>query len=96
MRDIQHDITANADGLLIRGTQEVGQRLLDAIKARRDASGSARMGDNHHVASIPVIVVEKWKREGFDIFSPAVTPREIVGRLRREHLDAFIATNRTV
>ena len=35
-----------------------------------------------HVASIPVIIVQKWQKEGFDIMQPGVTYKEIVARLR--------------
>ena len=48
------------------------------------------------VASIPVVVVEKWMREGFDIMSGKHTAAEIVKRLKQENLDAFLTTEKSV
>ena len=48
------------------------------------------------VAQIPTIVVEKWMREGFDIFSGEHTAAEIVARLKKENLHAFLTTEKNV
>jgi hypothetical protein len=45
-----------------------------------------------HIGSIPVIFVNKWKRQGFDIFDKNVTFKDIAARLRAENLDDFIST----
>lgn len=52
------------------------------------------MGDMERCASIPTAVVEKWMREGFDVFTAPA--REIIARLRRENLEAFITTNKRI
>jgi len=46
------------------------------------------------VASIPTVVVEKWMREGFNIWE--VTGQEIVKRLKEQNLDGFMATDKRV
>ena len=46
------------------------------------------------VASIPVIVVEQWMREGFNIYE--ATPQEIVKRLKDQNLEGFMATEKSI
>jgi hypothetical protein len=52
------------------------------------------MGEFHRVASIPTVVVEKWLREGFNIWE--ASGPEIVKRLKAENLDAFMATEKRI
>ena len=54
------------------------------------------MGDYHRVASIPVVVVEKWMREGFNIWDKNVKASEVVARLKSENLDAFLTTTKSI
>jgi len=75
-------------------TQNISQTFLDDLKDARNESSSKPMGDFHRVASIPTVVVEKWMREGFDLWQ--ATGKDIVARLKRENLDAFMATDRKV
>ena len=46
------------------------------------------------VAQIPTIVVEQWMREGFDIFRGEHSAADIVKRLKRENLHAFLTTEK--
>lgn len=48
------------------------------------------------VASIPVVVAEKWRSEGFDITDPNTDVKEVLRRLRAENLDAFITTDKAI
>lgn len=84
----------NSEGLVIERYQEIPQAFMDRLKAEKSASGSVREGDTMRVASIPVIVVEKWMREGFDFHN--ATAKQIIAKLRLEHLDAFITTEKQV
>jgi hypothetical protein len=81
------------DKLLIRKDQTITQEFLEGIKEDRLASNS-RAGEYHKVASVPTVVVEKWLREGFDIWRE--TPQAILKKLRSENLDAFIATTKRI
>jgi hypothetical protein len=47
-----------------------------------------------HIASIPVEIVEKWQREGFDFYNESA--KKIVAKLKNENLDAFLVTNKAV
>lgn len=77
-------------------TQEVPKSFLDGLRRKRDASGEKSTGDMHHVASIPVAIVEKWMAEGFNIFDKNVNLKEIVKRLNSEDMTAFMVTNKRI
>ena len=55
-------------------TQNISQSFLDDLKDARNASKDQDEGEYMRVASIPVIVVEQWMREGFNIYE--ATPRD--------------------
>lgn len=93
LRDVHWDIDANMDGLLVRKDQEITSDFLDELSDQRLAS-NAPSGDFHKLASIPVVVVEKWLREGFDIYQESA--QAILKKLRDEDLTAFIATTKRV
>ena len=75
-------------------TQYISQDFLDDLRDSRNASTHHREGNYMRVASIPVVIVEKWLREGFDIFQ--ADGREIVKRLKNEDLTAFMATEKSI
>lgn len=75
-------------------TQNISQKFMDDLKDARNESTSNPMGEFHRVASIPTVIVEKWMREGFDLWEH--TGKEIVARLKKENLDMFMATDRKV
>lgn len=93
LTDVQWDINDNVDGLLVRKDQEITSDFLDQLADDRLAS-KAPAGDFHKIASIPVVVVEKWLREGFDIYREDA--KAILKKLRDEDLTAFIATTKKV
>ena len=88
------DFILNDDGMIRKHTQAISQAFLDDLKDSRNDSTSRPMGDFHRVASIPTAVVEKWLREGFNIWE-ADGP-EIVKRLKAEDLHAFMATEKRI
>jgi len=92
--DAEGNLTVNVDGLAIREDQYIPQSFLDDLKNAREESVKERAREFHHVASIPVSVVNKWMREGFDIYEATIP--EIMTRLRAEHLDGFIATKKRI
>lgn len=91
--DVSWDMDDHDDGLLVTKKQEISDQFLQDLADARLASKD-RAGEYHHVASIPVVVVEKWLREGFDIWRE--TPQAILKKLRNENLEAFIATNKRI
>lgn len=93
-------IQSNTDFLFESGdmvrkhTQNITQAFLDDLKDSRNESTQKPMGEFHRIASIPTAVVEKWLREGFDIWQ--ASGPEIVKRLQKEDLQMFMATERKV
>lgn len=84
----------NTEGLVIERYQEIPQGFIDSLRRVRADSRSHREGELMRVASIPVSVVDKWKREGFDFDN--ATAHQIVAKLKNENLDAFITTDKQV
>ncbi len=96
---INPDISFEEDtdaALVVKKEQQIPKSFLDRLKVERDESANNRMGDYHRIASIPTVVVEKWMREGFNIWDKNVKASEIVARLKLEHLDAFLTTTKRI
>jgi len=87
---------ANADGLFVRKDQHLSDDFLTSLKEEKNNSSEVREGEYMRVASIPVIVVEKWIREGFNILDGSKKPQEIIKRLKAENLEDFITTDKSV
>ena len=83
-------------GVFRKHTQEISDDFLTSLKEQRNASKDQREGEFMRVASIPVVVVEKWMREGFDVMSGKHSAAEIVKRLKQENLHAFLTTDKSV
>ena len=86
----------DGDTVVRKHTQEIPTQFVDQLKAERDNSSSVREGEFMKVASIPTVIVEKWMREGFNIFDKNINGKEIVKRLKAENLDAFLTTDKRV
>jgi hypothetical protein len=89
-----HFVTDSFGSRGIVGTQTIDHDFLAGLRDTRTNSANVREGEMHRVASVPVAVVDKWLREGFDIFKE--TPRAIVARLNAEDLGVFITTSKAV
>lgn len=88
------DFMQQAGETVRKHTQHISQAFLDDLKDARNESTQKPMGEFHRVASIPTAVVEKWLREGFDIWE--ASGPEIVKKLQAEDLQMFMATERKV
>lgn len=91
---INTDYLQEGDNVVRKHTQEISQAFIDDLKDSRNESTKQREGDFMRVASIPTVVAEQWRREGFDIYS--ATGPEIVKRLREQDLDYFLATDKRI
>ena len=74
--------------------QEIPADFVSNLKKLKADSMGHREGDFMRVASVPTIVHEQWLKEGFDMMKE--DPKAILKRLRDQHLDAFITTNKKV
>lgn len=88
------DIGQNADGLFIKKQQFIPQSFMDDIRREKDDSLNTKCGEMYRVARIPVAVIDKWDREGFDY--NRVPIRDILNKLAKEQLDAFITTKKRI
>ena len=75
-------------------SQEIPMDFLDSLQSERLASAAVRAGELHRVASVPTAVVEIWLRQGLDIHK--MTAREIVAKLHKDGLDAFVTSNKRI
>jgi hypothetical protein len=91
--DSKYKFEEELDDLFMVSKQEITDEFMDDIKAHRLASKNNR-NDWQKVASIPTVIIDKWMREGFDVFSES--PRAIMRRLRANNLDYFIATGKSL
>lgn len=78
------------DTLIIKHSQVIPGEFLDQLAERKKAytDTSFRAGEFEEFACIPTVIVEKWLREGFDIYKE--NANAIVARLKREDLGAFL------
>ena len=84
----------NSEGLLIKRQQEIPDDFLSNLRAQKIENQERHEGEFMLAASIPVIIHEKWLREGYDCTRAPY--KETLKRLRNEHLDAFIATSKRI
>jgi hypothetical protein len=80
--------------IAVKGKQEVDSSFLSDLSDLRTRSANQKEGNMMKVASIPVVVVDKWMREGFDVFKASA--KEIVAKLKAEDLGHFMATNKNI
>ena len=92
MHDTVSRFLDTAAGLVLRTSQAIPSTHMDALRIIRDASLERPAGNFERVASLPVVLVERWAAEGFDVHRESA--KAIVARLRAEHLDAFVTTKR--
>lgn len=81
---------SNVDGLLLLHEQAITSEFLDQCKDIRSAQADFRQRELNQVASVPCHVIEIWLRQGLDVWN--MSPREVVQRLERENLQAFITS----
>lgn len=93
--DAQFDIEFESDGsALIKYTQDIPQSFIDSCREKYDTSRDARAKEFHQVASVPEILVDQWRAQGFDVMKEPV--RATVARLKAENLDYFLTTAKKV
>ena len=91
---IEHEFGSDADGLFLKKTQEIPDWYIDSLKSQRNHSTERREGEMMRVASIPVVIIEKWMKEGFNVLDGTKSGKEILNRLKEQDLDAFITTDK--
>lgn len=82
------------DTLIIKQHQTFSDEWMDMLAEKRKASRDAgyRAGEFEEFACVPTIIVEKWMREGFNIYHEKADA--IIKRLKAEDLSAFLTSER--
>ena len=91
---VDFDEDRSTGGLIIKHSQEIPDDLRTANIDKRITMQERREGEMMHVAAIPVAFVEKWQREGYDVFKEPI--KKTVQKLKAEALDDFLTTNKRV
>jgi hypothetical protein len=94
--DAETSLHLDGDTAIFKRTQDIGNHFLSDLATKRLDTAHERMGDFHHVASIPTVVVEKWMAEGFNIFDNNVSGVEIIKRLQSEDMTGLLATSKRI
>ena len=94
VEDVGSKFHDKPDGLVIEHAQEIPESFVSMLRQMKADSGSVREKEFMHVGCLPVVFVEKYLREGFNVFHEPV--RETCKRLIRDGLDAFVVTNKRI
>jgi len=92
---VQTDLIGQDDGsLVILRQQELSDDFLANLRDERLASKNVREREYMKVASIPAAVFDLWCAQGLDPWN--MEAKDIVAKLRRDNLEAFLATSKEV
>lgn len=94
--DLEVDSRMRIQRAVIEASQNVPDSFLKKLSDQRDFQDAKFAPDDLQVASLPGAVVDHWYRNGFNIWDPNITARDIVTRLQKEGLTAFLTTTKTV
>ena len=91
------DFTENRQGdqlesAIITSSQEITPEFLRQQKQLREMSSRGPAGEYHEVCAIPQILVDRWKKEGFDVFTESA--KSIVAKLKVEGFEYFMSTTK--
>jgi hypothetical protein len=89
-----HEVRSEPGKLIFDYKQDIPADFISDLKKTKIESTGKREGEFQHVAAIPVVVHEKWLREGFDCTKADI--KETVKKLHAEGLDAFLVTNKRI
>ena len=96
LHDVETKVRLDDDKAIFKRSQEIDSGFLSGLGYLKQESASSfnKTGDFHKVASIPVVIVERWMAEGFNIYDPNVKLPDILKRLQREDMEQLIASGK--
>lgn len=94
LNGVSATVSENTDGHIITSSQSITDEFIDSLKQERFESMNVRETEHQRVASIPVVLVDKWIKEGFDFWNE--TNSKIVAKLKHEGLEYFVTTGKAV
>lgn len=87
-------IEESTDGLVIETAQVIPDSFLKELEDNRHASHNVREREFMHVAAIPVALVDRWLKEGYNVYEEPI--RKTVAKLKHENLEYFLATAKDI
>lgn len=96
LTDAENAIKFDGDKAVFKRTQDLGNHFLSDLASKRIETSNSRMGDFHHIASIPTVIIENWLAEGFNIYDKNVTAKDIVKRLQGLDMTGLMATSKRI
>lgn len=87
-------LVKSAGDIAHKDVQHIPDQFFDDLKEQRDFGTKTEKDGYMKVASIPAIIVNKWFREGFDIYNAPA--HEIEAKLRTEGYEKLFATSKRV
>lgn len=94
--DTRNRLLIEDDKAIFRRTQDIDDNFLSNLADSRFESAHAPMGEMHHVASIPTVIVEQWMAEGFNIFDKNISVGDIIKRLQSLDMNGLMATSKSI
>lgn len=85
-------VDMDKDNFTIKREQIITDSFIQDLRDNRFGSKNISEGETMRVASIPVVIHEKWLAEGFDLFKEK--HKTVVAKLKAEGLDYFVATDK--
>lgn len=81
----------------IEASQDIPDSFLRDCAVTREVQDARfrAVQDDVKIASLPGALVDHWFRQGFSIWDPNITPQDIIDRLVREDLTAFLCTTKS-
>lgn len=84
----------SAGDLGVRYTQEIPDDFIQDIQDRFTGANERINGNFLFAGSVPAATVDRWMREGFNVFEEKIPT--ILARLRAENMGKFIATSKRI
>ena len=82
-----------SDGFIAQTMQIIPQEFIDECKAERFHNSQTRVNtEMHRAGRVPQVIVDKWMREGYNIFQEPV--KKTLAKLKAEGLDYFITSDK--
>ena len=79
----------------IMAVQEIPDEFIKDLADRKTIQDQRFAADEVQICSLPGALVDTWFRNGFDIWDRNITPQDIINRLIKEDLTAFLTTSKT-
>jgi len=92
--DTNVTLLESAGELGVQFTQDIPDEFVQDIQDRFTHANDAVGGEFLFVGSVPTGVVDRWMREGYNIFEEPI--RKTLAKLKAENFGRFVATSKSI